>query len=256
MVGYDSSTLRFLLETGTVFKFSLTVVQSIRLSKLPEKISPEFADTAPIPMHGQEKLFVSPSGFLLEQGKWQYSNYFLFYNTIDYGVSEHVNLGGGLFTVFSTNLLSFRAKFGASLSKNLHVAAGGQLIGYLANYGGSSINLAGFGTASLGTPERFLNAGLAFGINNVDDIRYSIFNFGGSFRIGRKWRLFGEINNMRETWDSEFFDDGNETYWFFIFGASWFNQKHRLDFGLAPINDGFYTYALPALSYAYRFGGD
>ena len=255
VVGFDSSTLRFLLETGTTLKFSLTVIQSVRFSKLPEKILPGFADNAPIPMHGQEKLFLSPSGFMLEKKSWQYSNYFLFYNTIDYGVSEHFTLGGGLFTVFSENILNVRAKFGASLSEKVHVAAGGQLFGYLASYGDNGTGLLGFGTITLGTPERFLNAGVTYFSSSPEQTRFSTLNFGGSFRIGRKWRLFGEINNVREVYETEFFSD-YDSYWIFIFGASWFNHKHRFDFGLAPINDGFYTFAVPALSYAYKFGGN
>ena len=241
---YHNNTLRFSLLNGAILKFTPDQIQSIRLENVA--ITSEPVTEQGEALMGADRIFSTQSAFMLKRKETQYRNLMVLYNTIDHGISDHVTIGAGLFTVIFSNILSIRAKAGYDLGDYVHVAAGGQAFGAFILDEETSGALMGFGAITFGTPDKYLNISAGKGVATDNQNPFSGFNLGGSFRIHNKWRLFGEYTLLRDNTG-----DGGA---FGIIGASWFTDKHRIDFGFSvfPV-DEFDSIAFPVAGYAYRF---
>lgn len=240
---YGMGTLRFMLENGTILKFSLKDIVNIRLEE-------RVAQNEPIPVTGVEswgndKLLFTQSAFLLKRKETQYRNLMVLYNAIDHGISDHITIGGGFLTVIFTSIVSVRAKAGFDLNDYVHVGVGGQAFGaflFDEEVAGAAF---GYGALTFGTSDRHLNIGVGRGVGFDLDNPITSFNLGGAFRLGNNWRIFGEYLVIRdETSDGGIYGG---------LGGSWFNLKHRIDFGFALFQDDFSNSLIPAAGYVFRF---
>jgi hypothetical protein len=247
LLEFDGAIYRFLLENGDVLEFDKEKVRSVKLenpnssaSRAPVQGEPEY-----VPMNGREKIMYSPTGFRLKKNQYEYQNVGIFYNTIDYGASDNVTIGASISTVLVASLASLRLKVGADLSKFVHISAGGQAFGGFAIGDASFSLLMGYAAVSIGSEDRFINFGIAKGKPSDEDA-FTGYTLGGSIRVAKNWRLIGEFIRM---------GDGLDQFGILTLGASWFNKKHRIDFGLsgAPLTEEDTTIALPIAAYAYRF---
>ncbi len=243
--GFEDATLHFILENGADLKFS---TRDVRRIELTEKV----ADTALrntgdyLEMQGHERLYFSPTAFMLKKGQGEFRTVIL-NNSVDYGLSDNFTIGGTFATVIAASLISGKAKFGGSLNDYLHVAGGVQLFGAFAIDSEVIGAALAYGSLTVGTPEKFLSVAVGRGISGESDGGTTGISFSGSFRIAEHFRLYGEYFN--------FLDPYGDNYGFAVLGGSWFNARHRVDFGLgaAPIFDETTLIPFPLVSYAYRF---
>lgn len=244
ILSFDGSTLRFILTNGVELKFSLQDLRRIELSSVSDETLAK--ENTEIKMQGHERLYVTPTAFLLEKGQGEFRTIIL-YNTVDYGVSDNITVGGSFASVIAASLVSLKFKLGGSLSQYLHVAAGTHLFTGFAIGDESLLGALAFGSLTLGTPEKFLSVSLGTGRSNEGNGASTGYSFSGSFRVSKRFRLYGEYLNIQDP-------IGNSGS-FAIAGGSWFNQAHRVDFGIAvvPIFDEPVIIPFPLLSYAYRF---
>jgi hypothetical protein len=87
------------------------------------------------------------------------------------------------------------------------------------------------GNVSIGTEEKFINFGYGKWLPISDDfvnIESDLYMIGGSFRISEKGRIFGDLIRVVENGEREF---DQSDYSLVMLGGSWFNHKHRVDFG-------------------------
>jgi hypothetical protein len=152
-----------------------------------------------------------------------------------------------------------QAKVAGDFGKYLHLSAG--LLAY-APVGYNDV-LHGQLAASVGTQDYFVNFCAtqslhgSSGANNLAG-----FGMGFSARTGRKSRVFFETHTLFD--EMIYYYDERGRLREFTLGASWFNGRHHFDFGISVweelYEDGFsgfnesYFYALPAVTYSYRFG--
>lgn len=246
VLNFNGSTLRFLLPNGAILKFSVKDIKSLNLEKTADAKPAELPQD--VQMQGHEKLYFSPSAFLLKRKQGEFRTV-IFNNSVEYGVSDNFTIGGGFATVIVASILNAKAKFGGSLGEHLHVAGGVQFYGATAIESGVAGAALAYGALTVGSPERFLSVAIGRGTSSEADGGTTGFTLSGSFRTGRNWRLFGEYLN--------FTDSFGDSYGFAIAGASWFNNNHRIDFGMSliPIDDfDSQTFLpIPIVSYAYRF---
>ena len=242
---YRRNILRFVLEDGSLLRFSIRDIRRMEPSADGQDDSAKSAER--IPMQGHEKLYVTPTGFLMKQGEAEFRTIVL-NNSIDYGVSDNFNIGGGFSTIIVASVLQGKAKVGTSLGKYVHVAAGAQLFGIAAideQFAGAAL---AYGSLTMGTPESFVNINGGVGIGGPDGGKVRAYSLSASQRVGNKFRLFGEF--------VQGIDDFDDQFKFGIIGGSWFNREHRVDFGFlfgSLLDSDFSVLPFPAASYAYRF---
>ena len=247
VLDYDGATLRFRLDNGVTLKFSTKDLRKVDLTGEADAIETQDSQGG-IQMQGHEKLFFSPSAFLLKKGQGEFRTVIL-NNSIDYGLSDNFTVGGGIATVIVASLLNAKAKFGGSLNDYLHVAGGVQLYGAFAIDSDPIGAALAYGAITVGTEEKFLSVALGRGISGESDGGTTAYSFTGSFRVGSQFRLYGEYLNFNDSF--------GDNIGFGIAGGSWFNNNHRVDFGFVVGNifelDSGTFLPFPLVSYAYRF---
>jgi hypothetical protein len=240
---YRRNIFRFTLEDGSILRFSAKDIRKLELTT--EKDGVTSAERPP--MQGHERLYLTPTGFLMKQGESEFRTVAIS-NSIDYGVSDKFNVGAGFSTIIVSSVLQGKAKVGTTLGKYIHVAAGAQLIGFtVINQGPSGAALA-YGSLAMGTPESFVNISSGVGIGGPDGDRIKAYSLSASQRVGDKFRLSGEF--------VQGIDNFGDRFQFGIVGGSWFNREHRVDFGFllgSWLGTGITVLPFPAGAYAYRF---
>lgn len=242
---YRRNIFRFTLEDGSILRFSAKDIRKLEPYADSQKDRAKSVERPP--MQGHEKMYFSPTGFLMKQGEAEFRT-FIISNSIDYGVSDKFNIGAGFSTVIVGSLLQGKVKVGTSLGKYIHVAAGGQLLGFAA----IEQELAGaalvYGSLAMGTPESFINISTGVGIGGPDGGELRAYSLSASQRVGDKFRISGEF-----LLGVDRFGDRSQ---FGILGGNWFNRGHRVDFGFvfgSWLGTGITVVPIPIVSYAYRF---
>ncbi len=262
VTGYESDAVKFELDNGVKLTFSHTEIQTIDIYEDYSGRSLFREDAMGIPMNGQQYLYLTPTAFNFSFNKGEYRNTQIFLNSVDYGISDNLSLGVGLIPFFVANIIDVRTKLTYDIGEYVHLGVGGHILGgfTFGDFGDDwSLGIA-HGSASFGTPEKFLNVGygkwLPFdrsdGFEEADLIMV-----GGSFRINKKGRIFGDLIKVNER-NVEF--GSPLEYTIIMLGGSWFNAKNRVDFGLffiPPVNHGNdfgQAFGMPMISYARLFG--
>lgn len=259
LIDYRNGTWEFMMKRGAILKFRSKDIQTIRIQKikdLPEDdispyrpqrpVSTERFGGAPSPTMQQN--FLAPNGFMLKRGESEYRNTEIFFNTFDYGISDHFTVGAGLFSAFSANALSLRGKLGASLGEKLHLSVGGQL----ATSFGIDIDAASarfLNTAvTIGTRDEYLTMSIGRGRENEYDDVINFLSLTGSIRVDEKWRIFTEFNRFSDE------NNGNDGATFVNFGVGWFKGANRVDFGVTIFAvDTDFIFPFPIAAYSHSF---
>ena len=193
---------------------------------------------------GIERGLYLPSGFLLPAGTKEYHNISVLYNSLEYGVTDHINVGIGGIPLLLANAFQLKLRVGASIGDFLHVSANAN--GYAFFAIGSPAYPAGAftGVASIGSPDRHLTAGAGygFGFGGAASEGIWVAQFGASYRMARNWRIFGE----------GLIPTNEQGFLLFSAGANWLFGKNRLEFGWSLVRADFSTFPFPFIGYGLR----
>jgi hypothetical protein len=196
-------------------------------------------------LHGHERGLYLPTGFMLRKGEAEYRNIAVFYNSIDVGVSDNLNLGIGGIPMLLANLFHLKMRVGGSIGEYVHLSLNAN--GYLGFAIASDVAAGAFGSGaiSIGKPDRHLTLGAGYGILGDEFNRDNaiILQAGGSYRFREKFRMFGEL----------IFPASNASGLLFSGGMSWLIDQNRLDFGLSFIGIDRTAFPFPFVAYGYRF---
>ena len=207
-------------------------------------------------LNGEENLFFSPTSYTLGKGKKEYRNLLVFYNRIDLGLTDNLDIGFDLLPLISSNIFAARIKAGVPLSDFINIGFGGSIYTVIQpNFFGRNVSgtTHTYGTATFGTIEKFINIGFGYAFpfrpNDSNAEGSSLITFGGALRIAKRWKIIADFILLG-------IDDEPD---FYSIGASWFSDKHRLDFGintLATPGNSFLgpIVPVPFASYAFSFG--
>ena len=100
LLSYDGENYVFLMQNGSELTFPqyrveyLYLVKKARNSNSPE----EKTRIAPHRYYNQQRVFFTPSAFLLEEGTKEFRT-MLIQNSVDFGLSDNINVGVGLNTI-------------------------------------------------------------------------------------------------------------------------------------------------------------
>lgn len=201
----------------------------------------------PIP----SKYFLGPSAIPLKKGKGYYNNTFLSINSVNYGVSDHVSVGGGveLISLFQGIPLWFvNSKIGYQISEKVHVGGGVNVFGVAAE-GAGALGF-GYGMATFGGTESNVTVGVGYGlVDGFDDESGDdtpIFMLSGTRRVSKKVALMSE-NFIA-------YDDSGNIFHTGIHGVRLISRNHSFDIGILTSSEwSVFDITIPYVSYTKSF---
>lgn len=202
-------------------------------------------DIEPDLVRGNNRLFYNETGFNLYKREKEFTSILGVIHTLDYGLNDAVTVGLG-FTNFGHIILhtkfnyingydktKFRAGFDIKAvgkpERTFNQFENKEMLGWT-----GFVNFAGY--FSYGTPDR--NVHVALNVASLfepfdffDEIVVKI-SFGGTVRVARHWKIIYE--NSFGVFES----NNREIVGLFSgFGASWFNKKNVMKFGIQSSNN-------------------
>jgi hypothetical protein len=200
--------------------------------------------------HASRYLY-GPSAFSLKKGEGYYQNTYLVVNSVNYGVTKNLSVGGGIefISTFTGHPIFFiTPKVTFKVAGKFHAGAG-VLVASIPNFSEdndrSTAGIA-YGIATYGTEEHNLTAGLGYGFLQDELAPYPIVTLSGITRVSRK------ISLVSENWLVPGVDGPLPI---FSYGIRFFGEKLAVD--LALINNGeiaeIIAIGIPFVSFVVKF---
>jgi hypothetical protein len=203
------------------------------------------------------RLMFAPTGRPLRKGDGYFSDFYVLFPSVSYGVTDHLSVSAGMSFIPGISLdeqLFFVApRLGKAFSDNFAVSVGA-LYATAGDRSDEDSGAAGiaFGVATWGSPDRSLTAGLGFGYTRSG----GDLDFSGTpvLMLGGNYRLSNRISLVSENWLvlREGFDIGEQP---FGLALRFFSERLSADVGVLLVGDLLDEgLPIPWLSFAYHFG--
>ena len=198
------------------------------------------------------RLLFAPTGRPLKKGHGYFSDYYVFFPGISYGITNHITLMGG-FTIIpgvslKDQLKYFAPKIGVDINEKLAFSAGA-LYGTVENLGAG----IGFAVLTVGERDKSFTVGMGLGYTKDEEehfefAKHPILMLGGNMRLSNSvalltenWFVLGETFRI--------------SYQPFTIAVRFFGDNLSADVGFIiigeVIKEGF---PIPWLSFVYNFG--
>ncbi len=215
----------------------------------------------------ESRLMFAPTGRPLGKGNGYFSDHYVVFPGVAYGLTKNLSLAGGISTIpalgLSEQFFYVSASAGWKLEEKAAFAVGGFLTaGQQENDIGAAAALFGVGT--LGPPDRSLSLGLAFLAERDEEDGYGPrgqssrtqwrFRDAPVLMVGGSVRLARNVSLISESWLflSKDFELSQQP---FGLALRFFNGRLAADVGVVLVaeilDDGF---PVPWLSFSYHFG--
>lgn len=194
------------------------------------------------------RYFFAPNALGLQKGRGYYQNTWIFFNNVNYGISDNFSLGGGIVPLFlfggSTTPVWILPKVTFPIANDkLHLGAGA-MIGGLIGTVTESLGLF-YGVGTLGDRDKNLTVGIGYGYAGEEVSRTPLINVSGMIRVNRRLYLLTENYFVPEA------DAGG----ILSVGVRWTSEQFAVDFGLFRPTDGGGDYiGVPWLGVTIPFG--
>jgi hypothetical protein len=193
------------------------------------------------------RYFFAPNAIGLRKGAGYYQNAWIFFNNVNYGVSDNFSIGAGTIPVFLFGVTALPIWVLPKLSipvsgDNIHLAAGA-LIGGVIGEGSTGFGLV-YGNATYGNRDKNLTVGLGYGYGGDEWSDTPLVNISGLYRTGKNFQWLAEI----------YFMPGIDGSGFGIFGGRWAPEKFAVDFGLGRPLSTYSFIGIPWLGVTIPFG--
>jgi uncharacterized membrane protein len=242
IVEEDAEALTIATESGLRVRIERAKVVSI------ERVLPRAARGDP----HDSRLMFAPSGRPLRRGDGYFSDHYVVFPGVAYGLTDHVGVGGGVSIVpgvgLDEQLFYFAPQVGARFSDRFAATAGA-----LYARGGEGFAAAiVFGVAALGSSDRSLSVGIGLGgarDGDGEDFRWRdepILMFGGKLRLSNNLAL------VSENW---IFVGSPASEQPFGLALRFFGDRLSADVGVILVGEVLEEgFPVPWLSFSYRFG--
>ncbi len=240
----EKSNLDITFSTNSIprLTFPFTQIKSVVLVEDSELKNGEYW----FPNPNATRYFFSPSAFNLRAGEGYYQNSYLFFNSINYGVTDFFSIGGGLeiISTFTGEPIYFLTpKIGFELADNFNIGGGILLLGAA---GEANLGIT-YGTATYGNRNDNATLGLGWGFIDGDFSSRPTITLSGMKRVKRKFSL------VTENWLIPIFDDSY--YNIYSYGMRFFSEKIAVDLGFinnSDIAEGI-TIGIPYVDFVVKF---
>jgi hypothetical protein len=146
------------------------------------------------PNPNRTRLYFSPTGRMLNAGEGYFSDIYLFFPSVTFGITDNITLGGG-FSLFpgvaiEEQAFYFTPKIGINTGSDLDFA----ISGYIFQIPGADHDIIGilFGSATFGSDDKSLTFGLGYGFVKDDFADKPAVILGGEYRLARRLSFVSE----------------------------------------------------------------
>jgi hypothetical protein len=174
--------------------------------------------------HASRYIF-SPSAFSVGEGKGYYQNFWIFFNSVNYGVNDNFSIGGGIIPMFllgenSPAWVTPKYTF-PKINQNFNFAVGA-LVGSV--LGSSDFDTYGifYGIGTYGNREKNISLGLGYGFSNGDVSSSPVINVGFLYRTSTRLYFISE----------NYFFPNSDFNGLVSLGMRWTTENIAVDFSL------------------------
>ena len=200
------------------------------------------------PNSNSTRLFFAPTGRMLKKGEGYFSDYYLFFPGIAYGVSDNVTIGGGISLIpgvgFENQIFYLTPKIGIKATENANFAAGA-LIMRVSDFGDDDHPIVGilYGVGTFGTTDKSFTIGIGYGFADGDLAEKPMIMVGGESRVSRRIAL------VTENWILPGVDNPLISY-----GVRFFGEKLSVDLALLnTLGEDSLFPGVPYLDFVFNF---
>jgi hypothetical protein len=183
------STVRFASAAGES-SIPRAAIRSVRATAVGGSHNGEYWPEDP----SRTRLFFAPTGRMLRRGEGYLSDAYVFFPSVQGGLSDRLTIGAGMsvipFLGLDEQVFFLTPKVGIVASPNVNVAVGALVagVGRLSDAGPFGI---GYGVATFGGEDANVTAGAGFGFNRASTTE-TVLMLGGSRRVSRNVALLSE----------------------------------------------------------------
>jgi hypothetical protein len=266
----ESAEKNFIIQTVDGFSFSGQVTEkdtclliktpygqlTIPRSHILSIVDADEKKTTPGPYEfsnpNYSRLLFSPTGHMLKKGQGYFADYYLFFPSISYAITDHITLNGGCSILPGVNLdqqiFYFAPKFGVSTRNNWHFATGGLFIS-LPSLDDENLPVIGvlYGVATYGDHDSGMTFGLGYGFAGHEFADNPVGLIGGEKRISRRLSLVTE--NLIIPFA------GEEAGPFLLsYGIRFMSEKLSVDLSLiSPTGEAWFFPGIPIVGFVFNF---
>lgn len=192
------------------------------------------------------RLYFAPTGRMLEQGKGYFSDYYIFFPGIAYGITDRLTIGGG-FSIFpgvdmNDQLFFFTPKFGLIQSDDFNLAAGALIIKIPEEDDFGTFGIL-YGVGTYGSTDRSISFGLGYGFASGDVADEPVFMIGVENRFARR------VAFVSENWIFPGVDHPLVSY-----GLRFFGESMSFDLGFfSVLGEDVLFPGIPWVDFVYNF---
>jgi hypothetical protein len=190
----------------------------------------------------------APNGYGLKKGEGYYQNIWVVFNQVSVGLTNNFSMGVGTMPTFllgqSEIPVWLAPKLSIPVAENVNVGLG--VLGFSV-LGVEDMPWTGllYGTATFGTTDRNISAGIGYGFVESDIADVPLINVSGMLRVSEKWYLISE---------NYFLDAGSENVFFNLLGGRRMLGKASFDFGIFRTTGMEGMVGLPWIGFTIPFG--
>ncbi len=241
IVNVRQEEIDFLTDIGTL-KIQINKITSIRvLSKNRMKQGNPWFENP-----NTTRMFFAPTGRMLKKGHGYFSDYYIFFPGVAYGVTDNFTIGGGasLFPGVSLDeqFFYFTPKMGISASEKSNFAVGALIlvVPEFMDEGAAGIL---YGVWTYGLPDLSLSLGMGFGFAGDN------FSEKPMVTIGIEKRLSQRTAFVSENWVLPGIDQPLISY-----GVRFMGESMAIDLALAtPLGNDFIFPGVPMIDFIFNF---
>lgn len=189
------------------------------------------------------RLFFSPTARTLKQGEGYFADYWIFFPSVTFGITDNLTFGGGMSIIpgldISNQLFFLTPKLGFDVKENVNLATG---VLYMNIPEAKALGII-YGVSTFGDENRSATAGLGYGFYGKELTDKPFLMLGGELRTS------SHLSVVTENWFGANMEDP-----IISAGIRFFGRKLSADFALIifpGIEEGFP--ALPYLDFVYKF---
>jgi hypothetical protein len=170
------------------------------------------------------RLFFAPTARTLPKGSGYFADYYLFFPTAAFGVTDRVMLSGGMSIIpgLSSQLIYVAGKVGVARSPSAALAVGG-FWATVPDEADASLGM-GYAVATLGSDDHAVTLLGGYPFTTADLAPEPLFVVGGETRIGDRSKFMAELWKLPT--------EGNVPA---LFGLRWFGDKLAVGFGFVYV---------------------
>lgn len=197
--------------------------------------------------HGT-RYFFAPNAIGLQKGSGYYQNAWIFFNNVNYGVSDNFSIGAGLIPGFlfggglDSTPMWILPKLSIPVSGDHFHLGVGAMIGGIVGAGSGALF---YGSGTVGSTDKNLTIGLGYGASGGEMTNTPLVNISGMYRAKRTIYMLGELYLL----------PGIDGSGIALLGARWAPENFAVDFGLVlPLEETGGFIGVPWLGVSIPFG--